>query len=330
MPEPFPAAAPAAAAVSVSVPAIEAAVAATTSAAPTAALAQAETFHGQPCLRLQLPCGDSALVALHGAQVLSWVASGRERLYLSPQAVFDGQAAIRGGIPLCFPQFNQRGPLAKHGFARNLPWQAVAGALPGHALLRLTDSAQTHAWWPHAFEAELALTLSPGALLVALSVRNTGAAPWDFTTALHTYLRVDDIAHVQVEGLDGCARWDAVTDTHSVQQGALRFVGEFDSVYQAAPGALQMHQMHQIHQMHEGSAHTLTVEQSASCASTVVWNPGAALGARLADMPAGGHAHMLCIEAAQIDTPVHLPPGTVWTGWQRLSAVAPASAAVVP
>ena len=62
-------------------------------AAPAAldkAHTQTEVVHGQPCLRLQLPCGDSALVALHGAQVLSWVAGGCERLYLSPQAVFDG------------------------------------------------------------------------------------------------------------------------------------------------------------------------------------------------------------------------------------------------
>ena len=312
-------------------------------AAASAALAQAdgavhsdtgtvvntEVFHGQPCLRLQLPCGDSALVALHGAQVLSWVAGGCERLYLSPQAVFDGQAAIRGGIPLCFPQFNQRGPLAKHGFARNLPWQALADGAnsadavtaPGQVVLQLTDNAQTRAWWPHAFTAELALALSPGTLNVALTVCNTGAEPWDFTTALHTYLRVDDIAQVQVDGLDGCARWDAVTDTHSVQHGALRFAGEFDSVYQAAPGPLQLH---------EGGAHTLTLQQSASCASTVVWNPGAALCARLTDMPADGHTRMLCIEAAQIDTPVHLAPGAVWTGWQRLSIARPVPAVPVP
>ena len=280
----------------------------------TATVVNTEVVHGQPCLRLQLPCGDSALVALHGAQVLSWVAGGRERLYLSPQAVFDGQAAIRGGIPLCFPQFNQRGPLAKHGFARNLPWQALAGAGSDQTVLRLTDNAQTRAWWPHAFAAELALTLSPGTLNVALTVCNTGAEPWDFTTALHTYLRVQDIAQVQVDGLDGCARWDAVTDTHSVQHGALRFAGEYDSVFQAAPGPLQLR---------EGGAHTLTVQQSTSCASTVVWNPGAALCARLADMPADGYSHMLCIEAAQIDTLVRLAPGAVWTGWQRLVAVAP-------
>ena len=286
--------------------------------ASAAASLQPQSFRGQPCIHLQLPCGDSALIALHGAQVLSWVAGGRERLYLSPQAVFDGQTAIRGGIPLCFPQFNQRGPLVKHGFARHLPWQAVAGAPAGQAVLRLTDDEQTRGWWPHAFEAELALTLSPGVLNVALSVRNTGQDAWDFTTALHTYLRVDDIAQVCIDGLDGCARWDAVTDTHSVQQGALHFDGEYDSVFQAAPGPLQLH---------EGGAHTLTLQQSASCASTVVWNPGAALCAQLSDMPANGYAHMLCTEAAQIDTPVQLAPGAVWTGWQRLSVASAGSAA---
>ena len=279
----------------------------------SAATLQPESFQGQPCLRLRLPGGDSALIALHGAQVLSWEAGGRERLYLSPQAVFDGQAAIRGGIPLCFPQFNQRGPLMKHGFARHLPWKAVAGALPGQAVLRLTDDERTRGWWPHGFVADLTVALSPGSLHVALSVHNTGAEAWDFTTALHSYLRVDAIAQVRVEGLDGCARWDAVTDTHSVQHGTLRFAGEYDSVFQAAPGPLQL----------RDGAHTLNLEQSANCANQVVWNPGADLCASLSDMPTNGYTHMLCIETAQIDTPVRLAPGAVWTCWQRLSAVVP-------
>jgi glucose-6-phosphate 1-epimerase len=81
-------------------------------------------FRGQPALRAT--GGDAAVltVALHGAQVLSWTtADGVERLYLSPRAVFDGAAAIRGGVPICCPQFNQRGMLPKHGFMRNLPWE---------------------------------------------------------------------------------------------------------------------------------------------------------------------------------------------------------------
>ena len=78
-----------------------------------------EIFQGLPTHKLTLPCGDSLRVALHGAHVLSWVSQGRERLYLSPHSVMDAHAAIRGGVPVCFPQFNQRGPLPKHGFARN-------------------------------------------------------------------------------------------------------------------------------------------------------------------------------------------------------------------
>jgi glucose-6-phosphate 1-epimerase len=61
-------------------------------------------LHGQPVLKLQTPDGAVALISLFGAQVLSWVpAGGEDRLYLSPEAVFDGATPIRGGVPLCFP-----------------------------------------------------------------------------------------------------------------------------------------------------------------------------------------------------------------------------------
>ena len=93
------------------------------------ARSEVETYCGQPCIRLAIGDGDCALVALHGAQVLSWISGGRERLYLSPKAVFDGQAAIRGGIPLCFPQFNQRGLLREvvdHPGARPKPFMRPA------------------------------------------------------------------------------------------------------------------------------------------------------------------------------------------------------------
>ena len=284
-----------------------------------AAASRPETYRGQPCIRLQAGPEDRLLVALHGAQVLSWISGGRERLYLSPQAVFDGQSAIRGGVPLCFPQFNQRGPLVKHGFARHLPWQVVpvppSDPVPqtAHLTLRLTDNARTQAWWPHSFAAELALHLEPGRLHMALSVRNTGDDAWSFTAALHSYLRVDDIAQVRVEGLQGCARWDALTDTHSMQQGALRVQGEYDSVLQAAATPLQLHD----------GAQVLELAQSPSLHNTVVWNPGAAQCAQLPDMPADGYASMLCIEAAQIDTPVRLEPGAAWSGWQCLSVLSP-------
>jgi glucose-6-phosphate 1-epimerase len=77
-------------------------------------------LHGQPVIKLQTPEGAVALISLFGAQLLSWTpAGGEDRLYLSPKAIFDGHTAIRGGVPVCFPQFAGEGPLPKHGFARN-------------------------------------------------------------------------------------------------------------------------------------------------------------------------------------------------------------------
>lgn len=268
---------------------------------------------GQPAVRLTLPEGSTCTIALHGAHVLGWTtADGVERLYLSPDAVFDGRAALRGGVPVCWPQFNQRGPLAKHGFARNMAWRVEPfdPAAPGEVRLVLTDSEATRALWPHSFRATLTVTLTPQGLRTALDVANTGAAPWSFTTALHTYLRVDEIADARLEGLQGAARWDAVRDVrHPEAAEALRFGEEFDSVYAAPAAPLRLVQ----------PRGTVEIAQSASCTETVVWNPGPALAAKLSDLPNDGWRHMLCVEAARIDEAVPLQPGAAWQGWQQLS-----------
>jgi len=278
-------------------------------------------FAGLPVRELSLPQGDRLVVALHGAHVLSWVSGGHERLFLSPQSVMDGQAAIRGGVPVCFPQFNQRGPLAdrlpKHGFARHVAWQAAAPELgPEHArlTLHLSDSAQTRAWWPQAFALALHIDLKPGALQLTLSVHNTDAQPLAFSGALHTYLAVPDVTQATLQGLGGQPEWDSLTDTHAQAADTIRFAAEFDRVYEAPANrsALSLR-----------LSQTLQISQSPSWANTVVWNPAEALCARLTDMPADGWRHMLCVEAAQVFEPIHLPPGERWEGWQQLTVITP-------
>lgn len=269
-------------------------------------------FHGQPSVSLTLPNGDSLHVLLHGAHVVSWVAGGRERLYLSPTSAFDGHSAIRGGVPVCFPQFNMRGTLPKHGFVRNLAWELeeqVLAAQQGRLVLRLADGPATRAFWPQAFEVRLLLDLSPGALQLTLTVRNTDVQPLAFTGALHTYFAVDDIAQAQLEGLQGRPEWDSVVDRHATGISPLRFDAEFDRVYEAAAQPLLLRE----------AKHTLAIAQSPSWAQTVVWNPGAQKV--LPDLPAGGYARMLCVEAAQVMAPVQVAPGAEWRGWQRLTAV---------
>ena len=277
-----------------------------------------ESFQNQPCLRLRHPCGDSVLVALYGAHILSWTSDGSERLYLSPAALFDGQSAIRGGVPLCFPQFNMRGPLPKHGFARTSLWTAVACEPADPAVptvdaleLQLHSSPETLALWPHSFTATLRIELAPGILKFAFTVHNTGTQPLDFALALHSYLRVRNLAQLELHGLAAQAYWDSVALTNRLEPGVVRLDGEVDRVYQAPAEPLIV----------ADGAQQLRIAQSDNFADTVVWNPGAAKCAEIADMPADGYLHMLCVEAAQVNTPVQLAPDAQWTGWQCLSLV---------
>ncbi len=270
-----------------------------------------ETFAGLNCWRLALPGGDSLRVAEQGGHVLSWLAGGRERLFLSPRSALDGSAPIRGGVPVCWPQFNQRGNLPKHGFARHLPWLTTAYDLGSDAAsleLTLCSSERTRSLWPHEFELTLTLQLQPGRLRMTLAARNTGAQPLSFTGALHSYFACDDVAQAQLAGLQGRPEWDALTDGHAQGAEALRFDSEFDRVYSgtAAPMLLRY------------GAQALRISQSPSWSDTVVWNPHVAKCAALADMEADGWRHMLCVEAAQVFEPVPLAPGQQWLGWQQL------------
>jgi glucose-6-phosphate 1-epimerase len=296
------------------------------------------TYQNQPCLRLTLPSHDTVLIALHGAQALSWqTGDGRERLYLSPQAVMDGQAAIRGGVPLCFPQFNTRGALPKHGFVRNSAWHLVPGnvaepLVQPHSATQGLEAAQSQseaqtlqlafnhrigsqpsidALWPHPFDLLFTVTLAPQSLHMALQVRNTGAQPMPFTVALHTYLAVQQLEQVRLQGLAGLKYWDALADKHPVFAGDWRYNGPFDAVFPAPPAP---------HVLRDQGA-VLEITQSPNLGNTVVWNPGPALSQQLADMPDDGYQHMLCVEAAQIDTPLALAAGAEWLGWQQLRAL---------
>lgn len=270
------------------------------------------TWAGLHCHRLALPNGDSVVVAERGAQVLSWVSAGQERLFLSPPELFDGVAAIRGGIPVCWPQFNQRGPLPKHGLARRADWQ-WQGFTPladgVRACLAWSGDAAAALFWPQSFDLQLALELRPQRLKVVLHVRNTSATALAFTGALHTYLAVHDIAHTVLTGLAGLPEWNAVQDTHGTAAAELHFQGEFDRVY-TAPASGEM-------ALYDG-AQTLALHHSPEWGQVVVWNPGAAKATALADMPPDAHRRMLCVEAAQVDSSILLAPGQAWAGAQEL------------
>ena len=82
-----------------------------------------EADSGMPRVTLRSPSGEACVVFTHGAHVASWTdADGGENLFMSEAAVFKPPKALRGGVPVCWPQFGGVGDLQAHGFARNSEW----------------------------------------------------------------------------------------------------------------------------------------------------------------------------------------------------------------
>jgi glucose-6-phosphate 1-epimerase len=271
-----------------------------------------DSFQGHAGWRWSLPQGDSVFVAKQGAHVLSWQAGGRERLFLSPSSVCDGATAIRGGMPVCFPQFNQRGNLPKHGFARNVPWRLVPeSSLSSEKVFELLANPYTLALWPVKFRALLTVMLSEKSLKVQLTVENLGNQNLSFSGALHTYFAVQHIDQVSLTGQAQQPEWDAVNDTHQSCSGVLKFDAEFDRVYDVLTDQQPTWSLIDGQQQ-------LRISQSASWGQSVVWNPGADKCSQLKDMPLDGYQRMLCVEAARVTSTIQVQPAQTWAGWQLL------------
>ena len=261
--------------------------------------------------------GARADVYCHGAHVTSWIPAGEtdDRLFVSARSQFVAGAAIRGGIPVCYPQFAAQGTLPMHGFARSCDWSLVTAHRTGTgsalAMLRLTDSATTRTLWPHAFAAELQVELSGRTLAVALTIENTGPEAMAFTAALHTYLRVADVRQATVHGLAGTRYFDKILqrDCEGASADELRIRAAIDRIYHAAPDDLEVRE--------PGRAVAI---RATGFPDTVVWNPGEQPSAALADLEPGGYLRMLCVEAAAARVPVVLASGESWRGTQTLVA----------
>ncbi|XP_025606991.1 putative glucose-6-phosphate 1-epimerase isoform X2 [Arachis hypogaea] len=206
-------------------------------------------FNGLDKVLLRDPRGSSAEVYLYGGHVTSWKNDhGEELLFLSSKATFKPPKAIRGGIPICFPQFSCHGNLDRHGFARNRFWAIDDHPPPfptntsnkAFVDLILKPSEEEMKIWPHSFEFRLRVALGPGGdLMLTSRIRNTNTdgKPFSFTFAYHTYFSVSDICEVRVEGLETLDYLDNLQKKKRfTEQGdALTFESEVDKMYLSTP-----------------------------------------------------------------------------------------------
>ncbi|MGR5380253.1 D-hexose-6-phosphate mutarotase [Vibrio harveyi] len=237
----------------------------------------------------------TAGIALHGGHVVSFTPAGKEDLiWMSEKALFDGKAALRGGIPVCWPWFGRIAAPA-HGFARTAEWELVEHRENDNGViveLALFPTEETHDIWPHMFDARLMVEISDQ-LKVTLKVTNIDDAEWTFSGALHTYLNVGDIKQAQTTGM-GPEYIDSLKEGEICQGGdVLQLTDTIDRVY-TQPEA-------QILVKDAVLNRTLSVENQGHN-SAVLWNPWATGAQGMGDMADNGYETMLCVEST-----VHAP-----------------------
>lgn len=264
----------------------------------------------------------SGAVFAHGAHVVSWMPAGDgevgEVLFLSRKAEFDTESAIRGGIPICFPWFGPGrtpGMSPAHGFARTATWHLASvddGAERATATFRLTEADATSEWFPHSFTAELRVSFGTE-LEVALTVANTGTAPFSYEDALHAYFAVGDVERIHIEGLDGAEFIDKTLGPAApprTQIGDVTITGETDRVYDATG---------QVRIVDPVLKRTLVIDKEGS-SSTVVWNPWVEKARALPDLADDEWREFVCVEAGNIGSyAVALEPGAHHTTVMRVS-----------
>ena len=239
---------------------------------------------------------------------------------MSKKSLFAPGKAIRGGIPLIFPWFgpNQAdSKLPAHGFARTRLWElrsVTREAATVKVELSLGPTSETRQLWPHDFDLRFSVTVGP-ALEMSLSVGNSGSEPFRFEEAMHTYLAVDDVRNVKIQGLAGREYIDKVQGGKIFRQGAesISIVGETDRVYLATPDAVTVT---------EATGREIVVSKEGSDA-TVVWNPWIAKAKAMADFGDDEWPGMLCIETANAAShAVTLAPGEQHLMHARISTSA--------
>ncbi|KAL0919891.1 hypothetical protein M5K25_012016 [Dendrobium thyrsiflorum] len=270
--------------------------------------------------------GSSAEVYLYGGHVTSWKNDlGEELLFLSSKAIFKPPKAIRGGIPICFPQFGNHGNLEKHGFARNRFWSIDPDPPPfptatldkAFVDLILRPSEEDNKTWPNSYEFRLRVTLGPGGdLMLTSRIRNTSTdgKAFSFTFAYHTYFSVSDISEVRIEGLETLDYLDNLHEKERfTEQGdAITFESEVDKVYLSTPNKIAI--------LDHEKKRTFVLRKE-GLPDAVVWNPWDKKAKAIADLGDDDYKHMLCVEAAAIEKPITLKPGEEWKGRLELSAV---------
>ncbi|XP_065836916.1 uncharacterized protein [Oscarella lobularis] len=266
-------------------------------------------------VRIVRDAQNEAQVHPHGATLTSWKVDNQELSFVSKNAVYDGKKAIRGGIPIVFPNFGPWDLGPQHGFARTSLWKVAKEPTvesgSAVAAFELEDSEQTRAMWNNRFKLTYTVIVGDHQMETNLDIKNTGDTSFDFTTLLHTYFRVEDVTKTTVDGLKGCKVFDKVhKETRTEDRDLVKISSETDAVYETTS------QVHHITGGPNGKTFTVTKK---NLPDTVVWNPWAEKAKAMSDFGDDEYPYMICVEAGHVASRCKLDPQQTYSCGQTIS-----------
>ncbi|MCG3886809.1 D-hexose-6-phosphate mutarotase [Photobacterium leiognathi] len=258
-------------------------------------------YQGISIIRVIHPLAEAG-ISLHGGHLIWFKPAGeKDIIWLSENAEFDTQKAIRGGIPVCWPWFGKAGT-PSHGFARTSQWTLLEHRENEHGVivsLQLEDNDDTRAIWPHKFNNVLTFEIGTE-LKVSLTSTNTDSQPWSYGGALHTYFDIADINNIEITGM-GSTYLDSTQQGKACEGGdVLTFTSETDRVYTQPEATITINDKN-------NERNILVTNEGHNAA--VIWNPWQELSISMGDMADNSFETMVCVESTIHQPSIELAPG---------------------
>ena len=252
--------------------------------------------------------GSSIMVSTKGATIYSWRnVEGKERLYISPLAFLNEEKPIRGGVPICFPQFGKNGSLMSHGFLRGSNFVLITSSNSScHLQYKYSDISLS--MYPYKFTLDYFISFSNSYLDLKMVVSNLDEKEMSFTCALHTYFKaiLNDCHIVGLQNLNYINKLknDEITKMSSSVWNIREMT---DAIFPNVEKNLEFY---------NGYEH-LIIEKD-GFEDVVVWNPFIDGSSKIDDLQKDSYKDFLCIEAVQVNKPISLQPKSFWVGRQSI------------
>lgn len=245
----------------------------------------------------------TAMVCLHGAQVLSWTPAGQRECLFAPQGnSWQPGSPIRGGVPVCWPWFGKKKDGPTHGIGRISNWEIDHhGVCPddGVASIHLRLYSEDD----HLPAAFMRITL--GSELRMRLQTTCRKSQCELTAAFHNYFLVNDITRCRVHGLSNTPYREHGL-SHRVRQrpfAPLPLNEPMDRIYSSSVPITSV----TLEDPEWGRSISIASENTRDI---VVWQPGEDGAAQLPELSPSDWKRFVCLEPAITSSrPVKLSPG---------------------